>query len=188
MHETNEEKHNEITFTIKHGMQTHANKGNPAMERTFFRGTLLLPPLANTSPQIWHQYRTSNFLFLPLFLSGKDAKTKGAFYAAVSSFHFLIKLFFVSMLLLGTASCILGCLKKKADSEDADELAGLSEAKTKSLPPSTGEKIRKFKHGFRPLGRNKHGKPHMTHKILYRGQLLKQVLFLWRWPKEDVKN
>ncbi|GIY65723.1 arf-GAP with dual PH domain-containing protein 1 [Caerostris darwini] len=73
------------------------------------------------------------------------------------------------MLLLGTASCILGCLKKKADSEDADELAGLSEAKTKSLPPSTGEKIRKFKHGFRPLGRNKHGKPHMTHKNIIQG-------------------
>lgn len=36
------------------GCKTQANNGKPAMERTFFRGILLLPPLANTSPQIWH--------------------------------------------------------------------------------------------------------------------------------------
>ncbi|CAL1267968.1 unnamed protein product [Larinioides sclopetarius] len=73
------------------------------------------------------------------------------------------------MLFLNTSSCIFNCLRKQTDSEDADELVGLSEAKAKSVPPSIGQKVRKFKHGFRPSGRNKHGKPHMTHKIIKKG-------------------
>ena len=49
--------------------------------------------------------------------------------------------------------------------EDAEELGlvGLSAAKSSSLPPSTGGNFRKFQHGFRPFGRSKHGKPHMSH-------------------------
>lgn len=57
--------------------------------------------------------------------------------------------------------------RRSIEHEDADDqqLVGLSAARYSALPPSTGNKCRKFQHGFRPLGRSKHGKSHMTHDI-----------------------
>lgn len=87
------------------------------------------------------------------------------------------------MLFLGDSLCIFGycCGWNKRNSgnnryvefsgEDGDGKLGLSEAGTVGkVPPSGGEKVRKFKfkqHGFR--GRGKHGETHMIHEISNQG-------------------
>lgn len=154
----------ELLLQSNIGCNTHASKGRPAMERTFFRGTLALPPLASTSPQTWQPTPDVGFPLPSISLIAREDAEICKLLSHLSTFLLQSKpASMFTWILLST--CILDCLRKLCCCKNEDaELVGLSAAKRSALPPSTGGNIRKFQHGFRPLGRSDEGKARMSHE------------------------
>lgn len=153
-----------ITFTVKHWVQYPSQQRSARNQAHVFSGN------SDTSSSSQHQPTdmasnagrgiSSSFHFLYL------TRPPNSTYLS-HLFTFLFQTELLHMFTWVIITCILDCLRsaRSGKKEDAEELGlvGLSAAKSSSLPPSTGGKFRKFQHGFRPFGRSKHGKSHMSH-------------------------